>query len=418
MMKKSLLIVVFSVLVAMGCREKPEEIFLGVVDVLALFDVNNNNNAADLRVIFYGASNVSHIYAYRVMIVKSDLMASFSVADAEALNPQEFFEISSYYSLVKVYLPEDLLDTDGDSITNNQEYVAFVMSRAEAAGVQSQLSSPSVPVMMEEKELRDIYISNRSHNSVELLDGVTGEYLGSFVGRNSNGLTTPRDILFGPDGHLLVVGKYNDAVKKFDIDSGTFISDFTHGFSLSEASKAAIGPDSMLYVGQGGLAGSVVRFNIQTGAFVDEYITGLSNPTGLAWDTNGRLYVASYNTGEVWLYHADGTPDSVFVSGITGPVDIWFDKAGDMFVNDWPVGEVKRYSATGEPKAALVTGLSAVEGHAYNGHGGLMLCDVGQGTINLYDSATGKPLSNFYMGGVLENPNSIVFGPNKNMLTY
>lgn len=114
------------------------------------------------------------------------------------------------------------------------------------------------------------------------------------------------DIAFGADGNLYASGHGN--VRRYDIVTGALIDEFTHGHDLLEVRAIAFGPDGNLYAtnydscvmgptGCTGSRGEIVRFDGQTGAFLDVFAVsgqgGLDSPWDLAFGPDGALYVAN-----------------------------------------------------------------------------------------------------------------------------
>lgn len=116
------------------------------------------------------------------------------------------------------------------------------------------------------------------------------------------------DLAIGPDRHLYAGGR--GAVRRFDIITGALIDEFTSGYELAEVRGIAFGADGRLYVsnydscvmtasGCSGSKGEVVRFDALTGRFVDIYVAsgvgGLRWPWNLAFAANGDLLVVSWS---------------------------------------------------------------------------------------------------------------------------
>ena len=124
----------------------------------------------------------------------------------------------------------------------------------------------------------------------------------------------------GPD--LLVASQGSGSVLRYDGQSGAFIDAFVSAGSGGLASGCfhgpsgmLFGPDGNLYVTSGGSSDSVLRYDGQTGEFIDQFVTsgsgGLNQPAFLVFGPDGNLYVSSGNAANrssdnVLRY--DGTP--------------------------------------------------------------------------------------------------------------
>src|SRR5262249_26950663 len=111
----------------------------------------------------------------------------------------------------------------------------------------------------------------------------------------------------------------------------------------------------------GGLAsgpgtGTVDRYDGKTGGFLNSVVTNLTQPTGLAFDGAGNLYVSSFGDGTV--VKVDGMNTSVFVAASSGhlvaPAGLQFGSDGNLYVVDLLLGAVRRYDPTGEFIGGLI----------------------------------------------------------------
>jgi sugar lactone lactonase YvrE len=67
-----------------------------------------------------------------------------------------------------------------------------------------------------------------------------------------------------------------------------------------------------------------------------QFATNINNPTGLAFDSGGNLYVASFDDRAVYKFSATGTPLGAYVTGLAfGPYGITFDVSGNLFVTEF-----------------------------------------------------------------------------------
>ena len=101
-----------------------------------------------------------------------------------------------------------------------------------------------------------------------------------------------------------LVQQYNDT----GIDSGTFINS-----NLSGPTNLEI-KDGIMYVLDWN-AGKCVRFDASTGAFIDDFITILQNPEGLAFLPNGHLLIGDNGTNSVREFDANGNDLGDYTNG-------------------------------------------------------------------------------------------------------
>jgi hypothetical protein len=172
-------------------------------------------------------------------------------------------------------------------------------------------------------------------------DGTTGAFLGVFASQN---ITSPRGVLFGPDGNLCVAngneGTDPASVERFDGQTGAFIDYFVAPDSggLKHPSYMVFGPNGGndgkldLYVGAPH-DGSVLRYDGTTGVFKDVFVPpgsgGLNSTQGMVFGPDGSLFVASGN---------------------------WFARSnGPFYPRDFPTGAILHFEGpTGAHPGALV----------------------------------------------------------------
>jgi len=129
--------------------------------------------------------------------------------------------------------------------------------------------------------------------------------------------------LFDAQGRLYVAGQSGNNVLRYNGQTGTFIDEFVVAGSggLSSPTSMTFGAGGHLYVSSGG-DDSVKRYDTG-GGFVGNFIApgsgGLANPYGLAFGTDGDLFVVSQGTNSVLEYNGiTGEPVGVFASGADG----------------------------------------------------------------------------------------------------
>ncbi len=274
----------------------------------------------------------------------------------------------------------------------------FVSALFISAGVQAQTAI-------------QVLVNSRGTSAVKSYDE-NGNYTGDFISTGYGGLSYPEDILFHPDGRVLVTGYGNSAIKQYDGVDGTYLGEFSSGYTLDSPSKMSIGPDSLIYVTQwGSTQNKVVRFGLD-GVFVDEFTSiGAPNGLGHTWDADTNFYISLYGNGgngEVHKFDPQGNDLGTFINTtiLQGPTNIWWDTNGDMLVEDWTVGKVLRYDASGQYLGEFVTGMTNPEGIAFLPDGTFLIGDWGQDAVHRVDN-TGQLLGYFCAGNSLTDPNCV-----------
>jgi DNA-binding beta-propeller fold protein YncE len=239
----------------------------------------------------------------------------------------------------------------------------------------------------------------------------------------TSGVVGPSGITFGPDGSLYVSNQTSvfspgapDSIVKVDLSTGEVMPFIMLAPGYVPAGLR-FGPDGNLYVSRnGGQAaatgtGSVDRYDGTTGALIGSVVTNLTQPTGLVFDSAGKLYVSSYGDGNIVVY--DGTSASVLVpngkGNLMAPAGLQLGPDGNLYVVDLLLGAVRRYDLNGN----FLGGLVPAGGQLFNefpsdlvfdrmGH--LLVADLGasytapQGGIKEFDPITGDYLASFATG--------------------
>ena len=199
----------------------------------------------------------------------------------------------------------------------------------------------------------DLYVSNAltAQSNVLRYDN-NGQLIGGFSG---GGLSSPHGLSFGPDGHLYVGSADTNQVLRYNINTGLFIDVFASG----GAEALTFGPDGNLYV-LDDFGRQVLRFDSVTGdplpapgqfgaVFIPQGSGGLLVPRGFTFGPNGNLYVSDEIGNKVLRYNgATGAfIDEFVIVGNEVPLgnlfDLTFGPDGNLYVNTG--GQVLRYEA-------------------------------------------------------------------------
>jgi outer membrane protein assembly factor BamB len=241
----------------------------------------------------------------------------------------------------------------------------------------------------------NLYVLSGS-STVIRYNGRTGVYIDTFI---SSGLSEAKNMVFGPDGNLYIsanpgggVGE-GGTIMRFNGTTGAFIDNFvangagTSGCNvLAEAMALVFGPDGKLYVGNDardvgacGTSYSIMRFNGQTGAYIDTPVPanaqGLYDPNGMTVGPDGNIYISSEGTSFTYdgfgtdnpnviyrlnpttnvltqlvtsngLLDINGSQPHTAGAGLIEPEGIVFGPDGNLYVSSGDTAEVYRYNGT------------------------------------------------------------------------
>lgn len=223
-------------------------------------------------------------------------------------------------------------------------------------------------------------------------------------------LSRPQDIIFlEHEGTAIVSNLLTGRITKYHAETGEYIENFASG--IGQPTRMEIGPGNLLYVLQWAGNGLVKRYDLD-GNFIDDFTDfAISNSIGLDWDSQGNLYVASYDQGYVRRFDPDGSDTGFFInSNLQGPTNIWFRENGDMLVMDWNAGNIKRFNSNGVYQGVFISGLSEPEGVEFLGNGDFLVANGGTSSVRRY-TANGNYVGDFVSpgSGGLVKPNAIRF---------
>ena len=106
--------------------------------------------------------------------------------------------------------------------------------------------------------------------------------------------------------------------------------------NLHPVSNPAVDPSGNIYVTFSGPRGQrvpVSLYKISSNYTVKPFVTSLINPTGLALDRNGNLFVSCRHDGTIYRVPPDGRAEQ-WMEGMGTATGIAFDGHGNLFVGD------------------------------------------------------------------------------------
>ncbi len=174
-------------------------------------------------------------------------------------------------------------------------------------------------------DIPELYIGGFDSDNVVEVNGETGAYLRDLVPAGRAGLDGPVGLSYETGEKLYVASANDNSLLYFDAITGAFVDEVVvSGLGgLDQPQYFVIGPDANgdgdeeLYITSFG-NDSVMRYNANTGAFVDDFVFsgngGMDGPTGVHFLADGTLIVSSSLTDAVMRFNTAGTPTFDFYS--------------------------------------------------------------------------------------------------------
>ena len=135
----------------------------------------------------------------------------------------------------------------------------------------------------------------------------------------------------GAEGGALRVKMGATESAPFPLALGAQVADNLH--PVSSPAVDAHGNTYVTFSGQRGQKVPVSLYKITSANAVKPFITEMMNPTGLAIDRDGFLFVSSRNDGTIHRVSADGR-SMQWIEGMGIATGLAFDKAGNLYVGD------------------------------------------------------------------------------------
>ncbi|MEW6536890.1 MAG: hypothetical protein AB1454_14865 [Candidatus Auribacterota bacterium] len=221
--------------------------------------------------------------------------------------------------------------------------------------------------------------------TIERFDGDTGTSLGS-VGSGSG-------IAYGPDGNVYVFSPYNGKVSRYNAQTGAYIDDFLSSFQGSH--DMAFGPDGKLYTVNHFTSGvpNIFRYSVD-GSY--EALATMQYATGITFDSAGNMYVAAHTTSTINKYTKDGVFLQTIVSGsVADLMDIVVTPSGDLAASYYYSDTLKILDInTGAVKATQT--VPSVWGLAIGPDGNLYVTNGDSDTILQLNSVSGAVLDSTF----------------------
>ena len=189
----------------------------------------------------------------------------------------------------------------------------------------------------------NVFVADTAANTVYELVGGAGTPVA--VG---TGLNAPTGVAVNSAGDLFIADSGNARVVKIQNLGGTLASSSqtTVRSGLSVPLAMASGPLDSLYIAQ---AGQLARYDVRGVPTVLTAVlsTAIGKPESLAVDASGNVYVGDAAAGTVIEIAHDTNVATTVASGLTNPTGLAFDPAGDLFLVDSGTAELVRIPVVG-----------------------------------------------------------------------
>jgi hypothetical protein len=260
-----------------------------------------------------------------------------------------------------------------------------------------------------------LLVENLSSRSVLEYDGGTGAFVNTLIPSGAFG-----SIPIGPDGKIYAfTSALNPPVQRFDVNTGAFLGNFVAAGSggLSNPQDMTFGPDSNLYTLQrspgGPFTSSILQFNGTTGAFIKTLaMPATCCPEAFTFGPDGNIYLSD----EINVERYNGTTGAfmgTFVAagsgGLNGPNGARFGPNGNLYVDSFNTKQILEYDGTTGAFLGDIVNNAILLGFGPDGK--LYASNNGDTDIERFDATTGAPLGVFVSpgSGGLDSANSIAF---------
>jgi streptogramin lyase len=168
---------------------------------------------------------------------------------------------------------------------------------------------------------------------------------------------------------------------------------------VNQPSGVAVDSSGNIYIANTG-DGTIKEYLARAHQVVTLVSSGLSAPQGVAVDGSGNVYIADTSNGAIKEYNAGAQQVSTLVSGLNFPGAVAVDGAGNVYIADSLNNAIKEYNASTQQVRILVSsGLNNPEGIAVDNSGNVYIADTNHFAIKEW-SARAQQVSTLVSTGL------------------
>lgn len=198
-----------------------------------------------------------------------------------------------------------------------------------------------------------LYASSYQWGHVKIINVISGQHTGT-ISLPGN----PRDVTFGPNGDLYIaVASDNQGIYRYNTQTQQLSALYNTSILAEAPVGIAFHTNGELYLASY-LTSHLTRINSETGEVLGTFAdTGISTPQSVAFGPDGRVYVANQRSGNITQYDPNGGYLGILVSDIPNPQGLLFLPDGSLL---WGNGksEFTRYDFDTHTNAPFSTGYS------------------------------------------------------------
>lgn len=191
----------------------------------------------------------------------------------------------------------------------------------------------------------NLLVTGRGNSAILKYNGETGEFISNFT--SGYALDEPTKMTLGPDSLIYVSqwGQQKGKVARFNGMTGAFVDEFT-SIPLNQGCGHAWDGAGNLYVASFGSA-DVRKFDTQ-GNFISIFTNRSGGFVNLWFGEDGYLFVIDWNTGTVLRFDGQtGAFKNNFITGMQRSEGFALGADGLLYICDWQANKVNRYDSSG-----------------------------------------------------------------------